>query len=74
MDASSRTDIAVRAYQIWESEGRPDGQDIDHWFRAEAELCGVLALPPAKESEPTAQNRGARRRQSKVQQASAQLM
>ena len=25
-------DIAVAAYFIWESEGRPDGRHIDHWF------------------------------------------
>ena len=24
------------AYEIWEEEGRPDGKDLDHWFRAEA--------------------------------------
>jgi DUF2934 family protein len=24
------------AYEIWEKEGRPDGKDLDHWFRAEA--------------------------------------
>src|SRR5208282_2126692 len=24
------------AYTIWERDGRPDGKDLDHWFRAEA--------------------------------------
>jgi hypothetical protein len=24
------------AYAIWEKEGRPDGKDLDHWFRATA--------------------------------------
>ncbi|WP_259665748.1 zinc-binding dehydrogenase [Rhizobium binae] len=24
----------LRAYQIWEDEGRPDGQDVAHWYRA----------------------------------------
>ncbi|RDJ03843.1 DUF2934 domain-containing protein [Rhizobium grahamii] len=24
-----------RAYQIWEDEGRPEGQHLDHWARAE---------------------------------------
>ena len=23
------------AYTIWERDGRPDGKDLDHWFRAE---------------------------------------
>ena len=30
--------IAHRAYQIWESEGRPVGRDLDHWARAEDEI------------------------------------
>ena len=24
----------LRAYQIWEDEGRPEGQDLAHWYRA----------------------------------------
>jgi Protein of unknown function (DUF2934) len=31
------------AYQIWEKEGRPDGKDLDHWYRAEAALRGMPA-------------------------------
>lgn len=34
----SPQEIAERAYQIFEREGRPDGQDQEHWFRAEREL------------------------------------
>lgn len=30
--------IAVRAYEIWESRGRPDGADQAHWFEAERQL------------------------------------
>jgi len=30
--------IRERAYAIWEEEGRPDGKDLDHWHRAEAEI------------------------------------
>ncbi len=30
--------IAERAYQIWQANGRPDGQDQEHWFQAEREL------------------------------------
>jgi hypothetical protein len=26
--------VRERAYQLWEREGRPDGQAEDHWFRA----------------------------------------
>lgn len=30
--------IRQRAYQIWEEEGRPDGEDFHHWFRAVEEI------------------------------------
>ncbi len=29
--------IRARAYFLWESRGRPNGQDIDHWLLAEIE-------------------------------------
>ncbi|MDE2183246.1 MAG: DUF2934 domain-containing protein [Alphaproteobacteria bacterium] len=33
-----RKQIEVRAYHIWESEGRPHGRSDEHWRRAEAEI------------------------------------
>jgi hypothetical protein len=33
--------IRERAYEIWEQEGRPDGKDLDHWLRAEAEIIAA---------------------------------
>lgn len=30
--------ISVRAYEIWEQEGRPEGRDLDHWDRAAREI------------------------------------
>lgn len=32
--------IRERAYQLWEQDGRPEGRDLDYWYRAEAELRG----------------------------------
>ena len=37
-----RKQIELRAYHIWESEGRPQGRQEEHWRMAEAEL---LAKP-----------------------------
>jgi hypothetical protein len=34
----SSEEIAERAYQIFEREGRSDGRDMDHWLQAEQEL------------------------------------
>ena len=33
-----REEIEQRAREIWESEGRQDGRDLEHWLRAEREL------------------------------------
>lgn len=30
--------IAVRAYELWEKNGRPDNQALDHWLHAEHDL------------------------------------
>lgn len=30
--------IRERAYAIWEQEGRPEGREWDHWFRAAGEI------------------------------------
>ena len=35
---TSQEAIARRAYEIWESDGRPDGRAMDHWLRAVSEL------------------------------------
>ncbi len=34
----SADSISLRAREIWEEEGRPEGRAEDHWFRAENEL------------------------------------
>ena len=51
-------EISRRAYEIWESEGRPEGCDLRHWLQAEQELsarhAGAQASAPARASEPTA--------------------
>ena len=34
-----KADVARRAYEIWEREGRPHGHDWDHWLAAEREIA-----------------------------------
>jgi hypothetical protein len=34
---AKRKRIAERAHELWEAEGHPEGQDVEHWLRAEAE-------------------------------------
>jgi hypothetical protein len=38
LSASDSGKVRVRAYEIWEREGCPDGKDQDHWFEAESQL------------------------------------
>ena len=37
-DSFAPEEIAARAYDIYEREGRTDGKDMEHWLRAEEEL------------------------------------
>jgi hypothetical protein len=36
----SADSISRRAYELWEQEGRPEGNDMRHWLQAEQELAG----------------------------------
>jgi hypothetical protein len=37
--AEMREYIQRRAYELWESEGRPTGRDWAHWLQAESEIA-----------------------------------
>ena len=46
-----RQQILQKAYEIWEAEGRPDGHDMEHWFKAElliAKETGKSKTPAKK--------------------------
>jgi hypothetical protein len=30
--------VRIRAYQIWEAEGRPEGRALEHWAQAVSEM------------------------------------
>ncbi|MBE1161514.1 DUF2934 domain-containing protein [Dyella sp. 7MK23] len=34
-DGDDRARISALAHAMWESEGRPDGRDLEHWLKAE---------------------------------------
>ena len=38
MQAMTEDKIQVRAYELWEQEGRPQGRAEEFWFRATTEL------------------------------------
>ncbi|MDB5474413.1 MAG: hypothetical protein JWP99_1716, partial [Devosia sp.] len=35
--------IKERAYELWEADGRPQGQDQNYWFKAVADLASSAA-------------------------------
>lgn len=39
----SHDDIARCAYELWESQGRPEGCSMQHWFEAEAQLRALMS-------------------------------
>ena len=38
-------EIRTLAYQLWEADGRPEGQDSTYWLRAEAMLTEGAGHP-----------------------------
>jgi len=45
--------IRMRAYHIWEREGRPDGRELEHWIRAQIELTAEV-VPVQPQRSPVA--------------------
>jgi hypothetical protein len=56
--------LRIRAYEIWQERGSPDGRAVEHWLEAERQLRGeeparssdadtesTQSKPPAQESE-----------------------
>ena len=38
-----QNEIEQRAYQLWDADGRPEGQDQAYWFKAVAALAAEAA-------------------------------
>ncbi len=47
-----RDRVALRAYFIWDNEGRPHGRHADHWFAAEAVEAGAAEAAATRPVEP----------------------
>lgn len=63
-ETKSPETVQLRAYQIWEAEGRPHGRDQAHWFQAERELDAKTpiisepaAVAPAAKTAPKTRRR-----------------
>lgn len=51
-DEATLQKIRDRAYQIWESNGRPSGRDAEHWKIAEEEILSRVELPDQEDTRP----------------------
>lgn len=62
MDEAHIERIQVRAYEIWEREGRVNGQDEKHWQQAVAEIAAADAYGLAPEKVRAMRKSATRRR------------
>jgi hypothetical protein len=67
-DENVEESIRVRAYEIWEREGRPAGKHFEHWHQSELEMGrAALAKSPSENHVPSIP----RKKKSKSKQAKA---
>ena len=55
MSTENQSDIAERAYQLWDAAGRPDGEADRFWHEAEHELGAdriQIEAAPVQATEP----------------------
>jgi len=45
MNPKKRDKILHKAFEIWEAEGKPHGQDMEHWLKAELLIAQEEAKP-----------------------------
>ena len=48
--------VRRRAYELWQADGSPHGQDQQYWFKAMAELAAAAAstMKPPRKRAPRA--------------------
>ncbi|HBK04485.1 MAG TPA: hypothetical protein DDZ81_01340 [Acetobacteraceae bacterium] len=51
-DEEIRNLIAVRAYELWENQGRPSGHDVINWREAEQEIMSCVGNGPGPAGSP----------------------
>ncbi|MBB3594830.1 putative membrane protein [Rhizobium sp. BK529] len=52
--ASNEDRIRQRAYEIWEREGRPHGEDMKHWLEAFQEIAAKAEADDQAAKKPRA--------------------
>jgi len=62
--------LRQRAYEIWEQEGRPHGEDMKHWLRAFQEIASSTEADGQPVKKPRSKKAGEADAASKVKAAS----
>jgi hypothetical protein len=44
-DSDREHRIRLRAFALWEADGKPDGRDTEYWFAAESEEASSVQEP-----------------------------
>lgn len=74
MAKMSEAQVAQRAYEIWEKQGRPHGKHDEHWLQATAELSNgsaPVAPPVAAAPKPAVPKSAAKGLKTAVAAAAA---
>lgn len=50
--------IRETAYRLWEKQGKPQGQDLEHWFTAEQSVSDEESGNSTSESTPSRETEG----------------
>jgi hypothetical protein len=58
---TTNSDIAKRAYELWEQSGRPEGRDVEIWLKAEAEARNQEPASQSTRAQPLLKGAKARR-------------
>ena len=53
-DSGHGDQVRIRAYEIWEREGRPDGRQFENWLQAEQEMGAERRFRMVVEAAPNA--------------------
>lgn len=65
MAKETRSRVEIRAFEIWEREGRPHGKAMEHWYQAVAEVAREDAEAAATKLKKT----GGRKKAEKAKPA-----
>lgn len=62
--------VRLRAYEIWEADGRPEGRETQHWERALSDVTSTFPRPARAKGRPRKPETAAKPRRKALKAAS----